>query len=250
MSKHPVLGLLDHAHIPLAVLRDHFPEDFARLAAYRSFALIRDPFSRFPSSLHERFVQRDRIPLANRASDEVAREVDEVMAQLARLPNGVPITDPGLIHFSRQRDYVYLDGQQVVAEPRTVAEVDGMLEELSDLVGEPILVEARRNRRFRYASSSLMRMQLAVTRRIEKTLPRWIWKPVYVPVKQAFFATGLIQPNRDPPAALPNAPEVDAFVREFYAGDIGLFRKLEAARLARLVNPLPASDKPESNPMG
>jgi len=231
---HPLLGPLDHRHIPLSVLRDHFPGEFARLAAYRSVALVRDPRSRFPSSLHERFVQRDRKPLSKRDPGEVAREIDTVLDQLARLPADTPITDPELIHFSRQRDYIYLDGTQIVREPRTVAEVDDLMAELSRLTGQTIRSDGTKNRRYAFASPLVEKVQLAITRPIESSLPRRVWKPVYRPFKSIFLATGLMRPGGNPLSELPNSAEIDAFVREFYAADLVLFAETEARRQARL----------------
>lgn len=226
VAPHPGLGRLDHHHIPLAVLRDHFPEDFEKLTAYRSFALVRDPFSRFPSSLHERLVQRDRRPLSVRTRDEIAREVDVVLSYLARLPSTVAITDPEYIHFSRQCDYVSLDGCQIVGHPRPVSEVDALLSDLSMIVGRPIRLEENKNQRFSHSNLFIARLQHGVTRRIEAALPRRIWKPLYRPIKRTFFALGVLRRDTDVLSALPNSNEVTAFITEFYAKDMKLFREL------------------------
>lgn len=233
-APHRTLGMLDHAHIPLAVLRAHFPDDFARLAAYRSFALIRDPHARFPSSLHERFVQRERAPLAGRELAEVAREVDEVIARLARLPRDAPVIEPDLIHFSRQSDYVFLDGEKVVGSLRTVAEMDDLLAELSTLIGAPVRPEEAKNRRVSHVFPAVERLQLLVTRPIEAALPRRIWKPLFRPIKQAFISAGLLRQGGDPLAALPNASDIRDFVSEFYADDIELFETLNAGRRSKM----------------
>lgn len=233
LSIHPVLGLLDHHHIPLAVLCEHFPEDFARLTAYRSFALIRDPYARFPSSLHERFVQRDRIPLSERGLDEIALEIDAVMADLSRHRAGTPITDPALIHFARQRDYIFLNDVKIVDAPRTIAEANALLADISGIVGQPIRPTGFKNRRLRYSSPTIERLQRAITDPIEKVVPRRIWKPVYKPIKEAFLTAGLIQRERNPLTSLPNAAEIDAFISEFYSNDIALFNELEGTHGAR-----------------
>lgn len=228
VAEHPVLGPLDHHHIPLEVLRDHFPEDFAKLTEYQTFALVRDPFSRFPSSLHERFIQRDRRPLSKRNTDEIAHEVDKVLALLTRHPQDAPIIDPSLIHFSRQCDYIFLDRLQVVENPRTIANVNTLLDELSAIIGEKIRPEESKNRRLNYTSDTVEKLQIAVTRPIEKLLPRTIWKPAFKPIKSAFRAVGLIKESRNPLAELPNSDDITAFIREFYARDIALFETLQS----------------------
>lgn len=233
VMQHPVLGPLDYHHLPLAVLREYFPEDFARLGAYRSFALVRDPFDRFPSSLHERLVQRDRRPLNLRDEAEIAREVEAVLGSLARHPDASPIIDPELIHFSRQCDYIFLDGRQVVGCPRTVAEIRVLLEDLSDIFGEQIHFEESKNRRLNYAIPAMWKVQRAVTGPIEKALPRWIWKPAYKPIKKIFRSTGLIRTAARSLADFPNRSEIEAFIAEFYADDIRLFQRLVAERHVR-----------------
>lgn len=233
VAPHSVLGSLDYPHIPLAVLQTHFPEDFARLVAYQSFALVRDPFARFPSSLHERLIHRDGQTLSLRSAAEIAREVDAVLACLANHPSDAPITDPGLIHFSRQCDYIFLDGHQIVDRLRTVADVDTLLEEVSDIVGVLVRPKENMNARLDYASPMVQRLQLAVTALIERVLPRRIWKPAYVPIKRALHSLGLIHPSRNPLEQLPNFGDIEAFVAEFYSHDIHLFERLEAERRAQ-----------------
>lgn len=225
VADHSALGMLDHHHIPLSVLQDHFPEDFAKLRTYRSFAILRDPYSRFPSSLHERFVQRDRRPLSERDKGEVAREVDKVLALLARHPSNEPILDPTLIHFSRQRDYIMLGDEQIVSRPYVIAHVDQMLGEISDLVGEQVRPEESKNRRLVYRNRAIEKLQLAVTRPIEQILPRRIWKPAFKPIKAAFQATGILQAGGNPLSTLENADDIRAFVTDFYAEDIALYRR-------------------------
>lgn len=233
VTEHPMLGPLDYPHIPLAVLAEHFAEDFSRLDHYRSFALVRDPFQRFPSSLHERLIQRDRKPLDKLNKAEIAREVDAVLEKLSRHTGERPITDPAFIHFSRQKDYIFLDRQQVVKTIRTVDEVADVLSEISMLVGWSIRPEESKNRRLYHAYPVVDSMQMAIARPIEKALPRRVWKPVFKQLKAVFVAAGLLRHAGNPLAELPNAGEIDAFITEFYADDIHLFEKANAARRGR-----------------
>lgn len=233
VDQHPDLGRLDYHHIPLAVLREHFREDFECLASYRSFALIRDPFQRFPSSLHERFVQRDRITLSERDQTEVAREIDIVMSQLTNHPDNLPITDPELIHFSRQCDYVFLDGKQVIDTPRTLADIDELVSILSTLIGAPLSVGEARNRRLQYSHVFLARLTGVITRPLDKGLPSWFWRPIYSSAREVFIMTGLARKGGTAISDLPNFEAIRAFVTEFYAEDIRLFQKLDADRLNR-----------------
>ena len=220
-------------HIPPRILRNHFEEVFAKLTEYWSFALIRDPFSRFSSSLHECFVQRDHQPQNLREPSEIACEVKEVIAHLAKQPNHIPITDPDLIHFSRQSDYVYLDDRQIVKDPRTVAELGDVLADVSKHLQEPVKLKESKNERTVYKSRTIQALQDAITRPIQRVLPRQIWKPAYAPIKSVFRATGLIQKDKNRIAELPNYRDIQAFISEFYARDIRLYEQLLAERKQR-----------------
>lgn len=230
VAEHPVLKRLDHHHIPLAVLKEHFSDDFERLENYSSFALVRDPFTRFPSSLHERFTQRNRKSLGEFDIKEVAKEVDVVLDKLSRHPKDSPIIDPELIHFSRQKDFIFFGGQQVVKTVRTLGDVKDMLGEISQIVGRPILTDAWQNNRYYHTYPIARAMQSAITRPIERALPRKVWKPVFNSMKSVLLATGLIRPGGNPLPELPNADEIEAFISEFYADDIRLVETVNAAR--------------------
>src|SRR5690554_2986132 len=53
---HTEIGELDMAHIPLPVLKRFFPEPYEKVRTYESFAIVRDPFQRFSSSLFQRLM--------------------------------------------------------------------------------------------------------------------------------------------------------------------------------------------------
>jgi len=233
MTEHPVLGPLDYHHIPLAVLKEHFSSDCARFEGCLSFALVRDPFARFPSSLHERLIQRDRKPLNKRDGANIAREVDEALEMLSRHPKDKSITDPKLVYFSRQKDDNFLDERQIVQTVRTVDEVKEILGELFATAGRPIQPKESKNRRLHHTFPFVESPQKAITRPIEKALPRRVWKPAFKPVKAAFIAAGPMRRAVNPLAELPNANEIEAFVAEFYADDIHLCENANVARRVR-----------------
>lgn len=232
VSDHPGLGRLDHAHIPLSVLQSHFADDFAKLQDYASFAILRDPYSRFPSSLHERFTQRDRKSLGDISIDDVAKEVDQVLTTLSAHPKDSPILDPGLIHFSRQRDYIYLNKTQVVDNLYTTVGVKDLLGRISEITGTPIRTEVHQNNRYYHRYPLARSLQTAVTQPIERLLPRKVWKPVFTAVKAGLLSTGMIRTGGNPLPDLPNTDAIQAFVAEFYADDIALYQTIQASTQA------------------
>lgn len=225
VAPHPRLGLLDHHHVPLAVLASDFPDDFACLETYESYALIRDPVARFPSSLHERLVQRGGARLEKLGPDEIAREVDAVISELSRLAPGEPVLDPALIHFSRQTDYVALDGRRLVRHLFPTADVAQMIAAIAARTATPIAFETR-NERLRYAWKPLHYADVAIRTPIERLLPRALWKPAFTAIKAVFRRAGVIRRPANPLADLPNAAEIRAFIDEFYAADLALLAEI------------------------
>lgn len=229
VATHSGLGRLDHHHIPLSVLRTHFVETFTKLTEYHCFALVRDPYARFPSSLHERFVQRDRRPLSERDKTEISREVDSIIEHLSNVPKSTPVTNPELIHFSRQVDYIFDDDRQIVRNLFSVTEVDRFFRDISVLVGRPVEQREPKNTRDVYASARLQNLQKFVTCPIEAVLPRTVWKPLYRPIKGVFRTMGIIRRDQTDLSVLPNYEHIKAFIGEFYAADIALYSRVCAA---------------------
>lgn len=135
---HPALGAVDLGHLPLFVLREHFAEAFEAVREYWSFALVRDPFDRFASSLAQRIAMYGDRRLPDHSLEEVEREVDRVMAHLRDVPRGRLLT-PDYIHFQPQVDYLFLDGQRVVQSVYRVDQIDRLLKDVSRRVGIDLL---------------------------------------------------------------------------------------------------------------
>lgn len=88
---HPVLGHIDYGHIPLSQLREHFPTHYDYLERLDAFAVIRDPLSRFGSSLRQLLWQYEKTPmtmippnvLRERVLEVIGRVEDEIDAPSA-----------------------------------------------------------------------------------------------------------------------------------------------------------------------
>ena len=112
-GQHPTLGQIHFAHLPLVFLRDHFPAEFQKVTAYRSFALTRDPRARFVSAVIQHLREFRGVERLALDSATVVREAHAIIDWLG---SRGPFCDEEYIHFSRQVDYVELDGERVVGE--------------------------------------------------------------------------------------------------------------------------------------
>lgn len=227
-SEHPALGLLDYHHIPLALIRDHFPDDFACLLEYESFALIRDPFERFASSLHEYLHWNHGRKLAHLTSAQVADLAADAMRQLQPHSGGSPVTEPSLIHFSRQSDYVELGDERIVKRLFSMEELDAMMTAIGKAIGQTI-VHRPVNQRIRYRTELLQRVSERAQRILRIAAPERLARPVLNMSRKTMVRAGLVKLDQKIPFKEIFGSDVESFVREFYARDIEL-RELVARR--------------------
>lgn len=226
-SNHSQLGFLDYHHIPLALLRDHFSEDFGCVRNYASFALARDPFARFPSSLSESLYWRGRNP-QDLTSSEIAREVDEVIEYLGDSSLRLPIIEPNFIHFARQVDYSVLDGERIVDHIYLVEHLPDMLRHIGELTGAVVETPQRENERLSYRNKLLQHADSLAQSAIVTSVPRNVWKPIFGLLKKSFLAVGILDKWSHQHTEIFRSAKVSRFVAEFYADDVQLYEDVRS----------------------
>ena len=131
VALHGQLGLLDYVHIPLSIIREYFPAEYERLLAYQSFAVIRDPFERFPSSLAQHIRMYKKEDLRRLKDKDLEKEIDEVINYLSDVDIN---TDPTFIHFEKQISFVDLDNEPVVKNVYRIDDIGLLLSDIGQLV--------------------------------------------------------------------------------------------------------------------
>lgn len=110
---HKNIGKIDFTHIPLNVMRDHFPEIFKKLDHYNSFAIIREPHERFRSSLSQYLKMYSDKPIHSFNSKELIFEAIRVIELIKKYYlNGILPYE--LIHFQPQNTYTHLNNEKKV----------------------------------------------------------------------------------------------------------------------------------------
>jgi hypothetical protein len=117
---HPVLGNVHLAHLPLDVLREHYPTAFDEVFRYHSFAVLRDPIERFVSAIRQRLREFRHVPDSLVTNDVVMREAQTVLDFLHQSPDTIALE---YVHFVRQCRFVCLDGSQII---KTLCPVDDL----------------------------------------------------------------------------------------------------------------------------
>lgn len=221
---HPGCGRLDFGHIPLAVLAEHFPSELETLRSYFSFAMVRDPMGRFPSSLTE-YLLSNRIArrgdLLTMGPDEILRCAFEVVEALRQ--QGTGLLPVELIHLQRQSSYVELDGVRVLDAIIPTEDVSRALPALVlHQFGLHVHVRTRKERRsFKgpieaFIGRILARAASAEGRGLLPAVVRGIRRRLTVP-RNPFAETVLAN------------PELRSFVETYYAEDFVIHERARQA---------------------
>ena len=193
------LGPLDPIHIPLFVMRNYFEDDFAKLQAYWSFTAVRDPYSRFSSSLAQRLRKYAGERTQDLSVDEVSRAINEAIRFLSSQPRQHHLLPAEYIHFQRQVDYIFLDGRPYVDSVFSVRNLDQLFDRVRARVGDDCWQaakyepEAKANKTMVYRSGILghlaggLRPALRVIRRLlPQAMRQQLQSKIYVSLDQRF----------------------------------------------------------------
>jgi len=227
VDEHAWLGRVDFVHIPMAVLRQYFAEEYRKIRRYRTFALVRDPVDRFASSVSQRL----RMYGGRRAEDftrwELTREVDAVIEYLATNA-GRELLPPGYIHFQPQTDYIYDGGDRIVQSVYTMDNVAALLDDIGKLVGMTFDLEkvpsdhvSKRSRAYR---NEIVRVVVEAVQFLS-----WRLAARLVPERgrQALRRLVYVPRSRRFPDVFESSV-VTAFVEDYYRKDLAFYRSVVA----------------------
>lgn len=147
---HPEIGVYDSSHVPLATLRQYFPEAFATIEPLEGYAILRHPLDRFCSALAQRFRQIHQRRPDEVTPEEVRAEVETVLDALRAAEGGS--LDKKFSHFLAQADFIELDGGRMVQNVYRIGEIPKLIERLSERLGTHLAKDFHSNRTvtFRY----------------------------------------------------------------------------------------------------
>lgn len=243
MIDHPVLGKIHGSHIPLAFVREHYPTEFAKLATYQTFALIREPLARFASAAFQRLKGHHRVTPGEITPALAVREAMDVMEWLQSRSS---FCDPGYIHFARQCDYVCVDGRRIVGNLYVLEDMAEFATAIEQACGVRLDPERRENANFA-SSNPVTRHVRRVLRPLYRRLTSWeMRQKLLLKVKEA-------NAGRDEPLyeAFRSDPGIRSFVERYYAEDWEIYtalRRPDASRtpLSRGPAAVPAAQLPLS----
>ncbi|SOB97691.1 sulfotransferase family protein [Rhodobacter sp. JA431] len=225
IDTHPVLGHLDYVHIPLFTLREHFPDLFAKVTAYQSFTIVRDPYSRFTSALFQRIDRNCPTPARLMTQDELEHEACKVMEFLRENGGQNVLLPPEYIHFQRQSDFIFLNGEKVLDAIYTTQQIDLLQTVLEQKIGQTLRVpqnDTIKNNKSQVFKNDTLRVLFRYLSPLQKRLVPLLPASFKAMTKQLVF-----KERKSGGVDLAKLDDVRAFVEEYYAEDLLIMRSLE-----------------------
>jgi hypothetical protein len=238
LFRHPQLGLIALAHIPLRFLRTYYPEEFVKLVEFESFALVRDPHERFASAVFERL---DWYGGVNRLRVTIEQALDEARRVIKWLEQNDTFCDAEYIHFCRQIDFVSLDGARIVKNIYPLEGMAAFARHLREICG--VQFEENRKLNRNYATSCPYVFSIAYRLR-----PYYrVLTTVALRKKIVNFLT---RPDRNRVPSIygrfRDDPEISKFVKAYYAEDFVVWRAADT----RTNSQVPAQNLNVARPHG
>lgn len=221
---HPELGRIDYAHIPLHRLRTHFPDEYAHFADCDSFAMVRNPLDRFGSALRQMLWQYEERPMTLIPADELRgltlRMLDDIAGE---------VDDPSykFIFFTRQADYIFDQGKQVISH---LIPID-LSAELLDYFSARTGVQLDRDRRSNQNVELKVKGRFgAMAYRANAALRKALPPSLHGALKGAALKALAKEGSAAEASGILDIPEVQQFVTEHYARDQEIFDQVMARR--------------------
>ena len=228
---HSKLGQLDYAHIPLFVLHEHFPTEFAAIRDYWSVAVMRDPFTRFASSVSQRLKMHTDTPIQKRSQDEIRSVIDENVDYLLHQPLDQHLLPSEYIHFQKQVDYIELDGTRILKKLYTVKEINELLTDVSRLVGYNLAETSPEKTGKNTVNRSVVIRNDFLRRVIETTRPATKNLVSILPERAKQKIRDRVYVARDERMNdIFGASHVRDFINDYYADDIALYQQVSNAK--------------------
>lgn len=221
LGEHPVLEQFDYGHIPLSVLKEFFPSEYAKVKKYFSFAIIRNPITRFASSVNQRLFMHKKMLSVHLTKKQINNEINEAIELLTKLED-MALLPANLIHFQRQASFIYDNGDSLIDNVYTVENVKQLFDDLEQAVGLLLNHEPMRrkyNASHRIYKNGLLRTADKPIRPFRKAIMRLLPYKVSQSIEKSMF---VYPKNLD----IFRSDYVNDFIRSYYKEDINLYNEV------------------------
>lgn len=216
VGRHPVLGTIDYGHVPLDQLRMHFPNEYAALRSFDSFAVLRDPLARFGSALRQVLWQYEKRPMTLIPQAELR---ETTLRTLDRVAAEIDAPSHPYIFFMRQDRFVFDWNERVTQHLVPLEMVSDFIGYLSRRTGTPMETGARANQNVDLkVKGRLGKIAFGVNDALRRRLPG----PLHALLKDTALKVLATRKSAAEVSGVLKIPEVRDFVAEYYARDTEL----------------------------
>lgn len=213
--KHQILGNIDVDHVTLENLEQYYPELFLKVNMYWSFAILRDPYSRFGSSVTQRIKMYNPENINTLSQSEFHSSVLKVINEIKKCSLNNRNLPFDLIHFQPQHSYIFLNNRQIVKNIYTTKQFVDLTKEFMNRFGIKIDFDEKGKENVGL---------IAPNKKIGKLY--LLFKPIYdfFPNSIRLFLKNIFLVDRNKRFdKILSSPEVIQFINTYYAKDIELF---------------------------
>lgn len=214
---HPVLGRVHMGHLPLWVIRDHYPDYFESLCAYRTYAVCREPHARFQSAVSEQLGDRLHGKSQRESQDLM---VDTALRAIDAISGTKRLVDGNYCVFIPQTHFVYLDCKKIVKKIFQMQDVNILLQEISDISGKEFSTHSRNNQSLNFRVKSLEKPLRRLNEMASFALP----KSIHNKTKQ-YVQKIAVRPPSEKVQVLKQRRDIYEFVEEYYFDDFLLYEQ-------------------------
>lgn len=217
----PGVGRVHLAHLPSKTIREHFPDVYQILLECQIFAVCRDPFSRFRSSVSQHLKLYKNISMASLGEAELRSRILDLIGEIEKSPDVLPIK---LNHFVRQTEM--LDDEMEISV-FALEDMADMMEQISVRTGIPMRHDRKDNETILLRDERLRKPLSRVAVELKKKLPSTVYQTLQKLAKRT-LQKSIPETTED----VFHSPEILDFVKTHYADDIALHRNAMDGLLA------------------
>jgi hypothetical protein len=220
VETHPDLGEIDFRHLPLKLLRDLDHEAFEKLTHYEAYALLRDPFQRFRSAMAQRAKMYLGKEFAQLNDHDIRTEIENVITYLQSEPR---VIAPDFIHFSRQSEFVQINGERLVQNIYPVEKLDLLVAALGQHIGTDGLEVRHANKTTVFRHPQFKHIMYSGSALARRVLPTSLHETLRRSARRV-----LMKPGNTVQLSVFDEAYVQNFIRTYYAEDILLYQEVLA----------------------
>ncbi|MEO1676637.1 MAG: sulfotransferase family 2 domain-containing protein [Pseudomonadota bacterium] len=205
-------GVQQKAHLPLADIREHFPDVFEQIRPLEKIALIRDPESRFLSAFSQRAREVHGLNMDEMSDTAIRDDYYTIVAHLTERPR---LPAYPFRHFIRQVEFTHIDGERVVEHLVPIERLPDLLDYLSERIGVPLERAFHSNKTVAFRHRALKGPLLRVKDRVKKHAPLGVYNRLKEAGLRVFTNQGVAPRAR----TILEEAGFPAFVAQHYAAD-------------------------------